>query len=89
MSNVRTVVKSSWRRRLYRELHDDVDELLARGWLITTSANGFKLYNSLGRYALTIHSTPSDRRAVHNYRAAIKRKLQEEDHELRCSQSLV
>lgn len=89
MTGARSTVKPSWRRRLYRELQSDVDDLLARGWVITTGANGFKMFNSLGKFAFTIHFTPSDRRAIRNYRALIKRKLQEEADELRRAQETV
>lgn len=89
MTGARSTVKPSWRRRLYRELHEDVDDLLQRGWVISTSANGFKLFNSLGKFAFTIHFTPSDVRAVKNYRALIKRKLQEEADERRRTKATV
>lgn len=85
MSDTRTSLKPGWRRRLCEEMRGDVDNLLDRGWSISVGANGFKLYNSLGFYAMTIHFSPGDRRCFKNYRATIKQKLQEEADAIRAN----
>lgn len=55
-----------------KDINSMVKELLRNGWDIVRSSKHVKLKSPTGR-TLTVPSTPSDIRAVLNFRADIKR----------------
>lgn len=55
-----------------KDMRGPVEELLSLGWTYKKGGQGIKLYDPEGIYRVTVHHSPSDRRALANLHGSIR-----------------
>lgn len=61
-------------RSIPKDQREVVENLLSLGWTFKKGSRGLKMYDPDGIFRVTIHSSPSDRRALKNLIGVIRQR---------------